>query len=83
MTARRPRRSRRQSPAAALPRPTGDTPPASAAVNAARSGRASRQREHHITRDYAYVRHDLLWVLGVSLATLGTIIAAWLFAPTW
>lgn len=70
MTNQRPRRRRRlNAPAASPPRPT---------TGEAHQEKAHRQhvpqlRAHHVTKDYAYVRRDLLGILAAGLISLGFI----------
>lgn len=72
MTARQPRRERRRTaPAPTLPRP-GATPARRGALS---SAPVAGVREHHVTADYSYVRGDLLIVSGVTLVTLGFVVA--------
>jgi hypothetical protein len=79
VTARRPRR-RRTAPAASLPRPAaGDAPPIQSVV----AGRTTQPREHHVTRDYRYVRGDLLWVSVTTAITLGMVLVVWALSPSW
>jgi hypothetical protein len=71
MTARQPRRERRRSTAASnLPRPTADG-------SARRAPSSSRQREHHVTTDYSYVRKDLVLIAGVTAVTMAFVAAMW------
>ncbi len=79
MAARQPRRRRRSVPAAALPRPTAAAPttdqtPAPAPATTSRR-RTPAVPEHHITTDYSYVRKDLLVIAGVSVVSLGFVVA--------
>jgi hypothetical protein len=86
MTARSPRRSRRQAiPAASLPRPVSGPEPAPASeaaglspAEARRSApvrRALGNRAHHVTEDYSYVRHDLLFVGVIGVVVMAFIVA--------
>jgi hypothetical protein len=36
-----------------------------------------------VTRDYSYVRGDLLWVIVVTAITLGLIVGVWALSPSW
>lgn len=78
MTARSPRKPRRRvAPAAALPRPAAGDGPAvapEAARAAAALHRTTAAREHHVEKDYSYVRKDLLLVAAVGTITAGFII---------
>lgn len=72
MTARQPRRARRRTPAASLPRPTA------VAVDA--SGVESRRmsagrRTHHVTTDYGYVHRDLIAVAVIGGTVFAFIVA--------
>jgi hypothetical protein len=73
MTARQPRRTRRNTPAAALPRPVAEAEsavPELAAAATRRATRAAGPREHHVTNDYRYVRTDLLTVAAVGIIVI-------------
>ncbi|WBL35636.1 hypothetical protein O0235_12760 [Tepidiforma flava] len=74
MSTERPRRRRRvDAPASSLPRPAAA--PAGVAAPAARRPQPHhpQPRAHHVTRDYSYVRRDLLGILVVGLISLGFI----------
>lgn len=82
MTARRPRR-RRKAPATSLPRPaTTETQGEARQPLVARRER-QQIREHHVSRDFSYVRNDLIWVAAISATAVATIVIAWLLNPTW
>jgi len=82
VTARRPRR-RRNTPAPALPRPAGGEAVSAPIPTTPSSRRSAQPREHHVTRDYSYVRGDLLWVIVVTAITLGLIVGVWALSPSW
>lgn len=74
MTARPPRRRRRQVPAVSLPRPTGvgSEPESARGVRTTRS--VGGHREHHVTTDYSYVHRDLITVAVVGVLVIGFIV---------
>ncbi len=75
MTARPPRRRRRtDAPAATLPRPTA-SPAAAGEPLPARRTIPGRVREHHVAKDYGYVKRDLLGIAAVGAVTLAFIVA--------
>ena len=84
MTARQPRRTRRRVATAALPRPAAMAEPMGAAPEPARSTPAAvlapvprrhvPPREHHVERDFGYVRRDLLLVAGVGSVVIAFIV---------
>jgi hypothetical protein len=47
------------------------------------AGRTTQPREHHVTRDYRYVRGDLLWITVTTAVTLGLVLVVWALSPSW
>ena len=80
MTARQPRRARRRvaAPAASLPRPVAGAEGSKAIIpNATRRATPGHHREHHVTKDYSYVRRDLAMIGILAAVTTGFIVAMW------
>jgi len=78
MTERQTRRRRRAVPAASLPRPvsgSADGAQAQRASSATRGAATLHHREHHITKDYSYVKRDL-----ITIAVVGTVVMAFMVA---
>ena len=74
MTERQTRRRRRAVPAASLPRPvsgSAEGAQAQRSSSATRGAVPAHHREHHITKDYGYVKKDLL-----TIAVVGTVVMA-------
>ncbi|GIW13811.1 MAG: hypothetical protein KatS3mg062_1250 [Tepidiforma sp.] len=70
MSTERPRRRRRiDAPAATLPRPTASEPPS----EGSRRQHAPQVRAHHVTKDYSYVKRDLLGILVVGIISFAFI----------
>jgi len=78
MTESQPRRPRRRASGSAttLPRPTaGAAGPAQGARSSVAGKAPAHHRAHHVTKDYSYVRKDLLSILAVGGITIGFIVA--------
>jgi len=86
MTEPQSRRPRRRTAASAttLPRPVaGAQQPARPIASGGRS--PAHHRAHHVTKDYGYVKKDLLTILAVGSGVIGFIVAMsfWTSSNPW
>lgn len=74
VTSERPRRRRRiHAPSTALPRPVTASAGGAPAPPALRRPLPSQPREHHVRKDYGYVRRDLLGIAIVGIISFAFI----------
>ena len=76
MTARQPRRTRRRNvPATSLPRPSGGDENEELRRSTSTVTRSAvSHREHHVMKDYSYIRRDLFTVAGVGILVIAFIV---------
>jgi len=85
MTEPQPRRPRRRasSSATTLPRPiAGAAGPAQGARSSVAGKVPAHHRAHHVTKDYTYVKKDLLTILVVGSGVVGFIVAMAIWASS-